>query len=403
VTVEEQPGALAGVRVLDFTRVLAGPFATMMLADLGADVVKVESPEGDDTRAWGPPWHGDDDRRHSAYYLSVNRNKRSIALDLKQPGAQRLALELAARAHILVENFRPGGMAAFGLGYEQVRAVNPAIVYASITGYGQTGPYRDRPGYDFVIQGQSGLMSITGASDGPPTKVGVAVSDVFAGLFACSSILAALRHAERTGQGQHVDIALLDAQIAALVNIAANALVSGQIPARLGSAHPSIVPYQPFRACDRMFCVAVGNDRQFRALCAVVGHPEWADEPRFATNPDRVVNRDALIPLLDAAFITRPASDWVRDLLAAGVPAGEINDVRAALDDPQVRARGLIRTVTLNGQPLDLIGPPVQFSVTPPDVRLPPPDIGEHTDVVLADWLGLTPQQIAEHRQAGDI
>ncbi|MCS7072011.1 MAG: CoA transferase, partial [Anaerolinea sp.] len=292
MTAGDQPGALTGVRVLDFTRVLAGPFATMMLADLGADVVKVESPEGDDTRAWGPPWHGVGDSRQSAYYLSVNRNKRSIVLNLKQPGAQRLALALAARAHILVENFKPGGMTAFGLGYAQVRAVNPSIVYASITGYGQTGPYRDRPGYDFVIQGQSGLMSITGDPDGPPTKVGVAVSDVFAGLFACASILAALRHAERTGQGQHVDIALLDTQIAALVNIASNALVSGQIPTRMGSAHPSIVPYQPFMACDRSFSVAVGNDRQFRALCAVVGHPEWADDPRFTTNPDRVANRD---------------------------------------------------------------------------------------------------------------
>lgn len=397
------PGALAGVRVLDFTRVLAGPFATMLLADLGADVIKVESPQGDDTRAWGPPWHGEGADRHSAYYLSVNRNKRSLTLNLKQPGAQRLALALAAQAHILVENLKPGGMAAFGLGYEQVRAVNPAIVYASITGYGQTGPYHDRPGYDFVIQAQSGLMSITGEPDGPPTKVGVAVSDVFAGLFASTSLLAALRHAEHTGEGQHVDVALLDTQIAALVNIASNALVSGQIPARMGSAHPSIVPYQPFTAADRAFALAVGNDRQFRALCAVIGHAEWANDGRFATNPARVVNREALVPLLNGVFITRPASNWVRDLLAAGIPAGEINDVRAALDDPQVRSRGLIHMVEMAGQALEMVGPPVKFSATAPSVRLPPPTIGQDSDAVLTDWLGLTVEQIADHRRAGDL
>lgn len=403
MTADTAPGALTGVRVLDFTRVLAGPFATMLLADLGADVIKVESPQGDDTRAWGPPWHGEGADRHSAYYLSVNRNKRSLTLNLKQPGAQRLALALAERAHILVENLKPGGMAAFGLGYDQVRAINPAIVYASITGYGQTGPYHDRPGYDFVIQAQSGLMSITGEPDGPPTKVCVAVSDVFAGLFASTSMLAALRHAEQTGEGQHVDIALLDTQIAALVNIASNALVSGQIPARMGSAHPSIVPYQPFPARDRMFSVAVGNDRQFRALCAVIGHPEWADDARFATNPARVVNREALIPLLNDIFATRPASDWVRDLLAAGIPAGKINDVRAALDDPHVRARGLIHSLEMAGQPLDLVGPPVAFSVTPPTVRLAPPTVGQDSDAVLLDWLGLTAAQIADHRRAGDL
>lgn len=382
-------GALDGVRVLDFTRVLAGPFCTMLLADLGADVVKVESPDGDDTRLWGPPYFtAADGTTHSAYYLSANRNKRSIVLDLKQPADQSMARALAAHAHIVVENFKPGGMAAFGLGYDALAARQPALVYASITGYGQYGPYASRPGYDFVIQGQSGLMSITGEADRAPSKVGVAVSDVFAGLFASTSILAALRHAERTGQGQHLDIALLDTQLAALVNIASNALVSGDAPPRMGNAHPSIVPYQPFEAADGAFTVAVGNTRQFRALCSVIGLPALANDPRFATNPARVQHRDALIPLLAAAFQWRNATAWVNDLLAAGVPCGIINDVRTALDDPHVRARGLIHALAIGGSLVEVVGSPVQFSATPPTLHRPAPGIGEHTAEVLRDWLG---------------
>lgn len=383
------PGALTGVRILDFTRVLAGPFCTMLLADLGADVVKVESPAGDDTRAWGPPWftdaHGD---QHSAYYLSANHSKRSIVLDLKDPADQQTARDLAACADVLVENFKPGGMAAFGLDYATLSAIQPALVYASITGYGQTGPYADRPGYDFVIQGQSGLMSITGDVDGEPVKVGVAVADVFAGLFAATSILAALRHADWTGQGQHLDIALLDAQIAALVNIASNALVSGTPPPRMGSAHPSIVPYQPFHAADGAFSVAVGNDRQFRALCAVIDRPELAADPRFATNPARVQHRAVLIPILADCFAARSAADWVDALLAVGVPSGLINDVLTAVHDPHVRERGLIQSVALGGRTVELVGMPVGFSVTPPTIQRAPPRLGEHTGDVLRDWLG---------------
>lgn len=380
-------GALNGVRVLDFTRVLAGPFCTMLLADMGADVIKVEDHlRGDETRQWGPPWLERGGERFSAYYLSVNRNKRSIALDLKSADGQRVARALAARADVLVENFKPGGMASFGLGYADVRALNPRLVYASITGFGQSGLYRERPGYDFVVQAMSGLMSITGAVDGAPHKVGVAISDVIAGLFAHSAILAALFHAERTGEGQQLDIALLDSQIAALVNIASNALVSGQTPGRFGNAHPSIVPYQPFRAADGDFALAVGNDGQFRQLCALIGQPDWANDPRFASNPARVANRTELARLLNAIFADEPARTWVERILEAGIPAGTINTVTEALDDPNLESRGLIHLI--DGIPM--IGHPVGFSATPTEIRLPPPAHGQHTAEVLRE-IGFTP------------
>ncbi len=390
------PDALAGVRVLDFTRVLAGPFCTMTLADLGADVIKVESLEGDETRQWGPPF---DERGRSAYYLSVNRNKRSLTLNLKSEAGQSIARRLAAQSQIVVENFKPGGMAAFGLGYEDLRALNPALVYASITGFGQTGPYHERPGYDFVIQAMSGLMSITGAQDGEPSKVGVAIADVIAGLFAATSLLAALRHAEQTGQGQQLDIALLDTQIAALVNVASGALVSGKTPARYGNAHPSIVPYQTFRASDGEFALAVGNDRQFAQLCQMIAHPEWAADPRFATNPARVANRDTLIALLGGVFGTRPAAAWVERALAMGIPAGSLNTVAQMLADPQVEARGLVHEIDA----FRLVGPPVGFSATPPTVRTPPPALGEHTDAILRERLGLRDAEIAAYRAEGVI
>lgn len=398
------PAALAGVRVLDFTRVLAGPFATMMLADLGADVIKVESPAGDDTRQWGPPWfdgaHGE---REAAYYLSVNRNKRSLVLNLRHAEAQRIARELAADSHILVENLRPGGMAAFGLDYDSLAPLAPALVYGSITGYGQSGPYRDRPGYDFVVQAQSGLMSITGPEDGAPYKLGVAISDVIAGLYAAASLMAALRHAESSGRGQHVDIALLDTSIAALVNIASAALVTGDPPRRYGNAHASIVPYQLFEAADRPFAVAVGNDRQFSALCAVIGQPALATDPRFASNPQRVTHREALLQALEPIFRTRLADAWVEALLAAGVPAGPVNDVQAALTDPQVQARGLIHELPLWERALRLVGPPIGFSETPAQVRMPPPAIGQHSDEVLHERLGLGTQEIARLREIGAL
>ncbi len=401
----ELQGTLSGLRVLDFSRVLAGPFCTMLLADLGADVIKVEHlARGDDTRAWGPPWLGEGDDAQSAYFLSVNRNKRSLTLDIKTPGGQDLARRLAAKSHVVVENFKAGQMASFGLGYDDLRAINPALVYCSITGFGQTGPYRDRPGYDYVIQAMSGLMSITGPEDGPPYKVGVAISDVFAGLFAATSILAAVRHSERTGQGQSIDVALLDAQIAALVNVASNFLVSGQTPPRFGNQHPNIVPYQTFSASDGEFVVAVGNDGQFARLCAVIGRPDLRDDPRCATNPARVEHRAWLIPLLQAVFARRPAAEWVDRLLAAGIPAGPINTIPAALGDPHVAARGLVHEIDLQaGEVLRLIGPPVRMAPDAAEVRTPPPRLGEHTDEVLRDVLGLDADAIAAYRAAGCI
>ena len=394
---------LTGIRILDFSRVLAGPFATMLLADLGAEVLKIESLQGDDTRQWGPPWYGAGDDRQSAYFLSVNRNKRSLALNLKTAEGQAIARRLAAESQLLIENFRPGGMDGFGLGYEALSAAHPSLVYASLTGYGQSGPYAEQPGYDFVIQGQSGMMSITGPADGEPHKLGVAISDVIAGLFAAVSMLGALRHAEASGQGQRLDIALFDTSIAALVNVVSNALVSRQPTARYGNAHPSIVPYQPFTASDRSFTVAVGNDRQFAALCRIAGHPEWAADPRFASNPARVEHRDALIALLDPVFRQRAADAWVSELLAAGVPSGPINDVAAVLDDPQVAARGLIHEVDLLGDTLRLIGPAVGFSATPPAVYAPPPLLGEHSDAILRERLGLSDGEIARLRAGGVV
>jgi crotonobetainyl-CoA:carnitine CoA-transferase CaiB-like acyl-CoA transferase len=400
---ESDGRALSGVRVLDFTRVLAGPFCTMMLADLGADVIKVEDPaRGDETRQWGPPWAGEGDVAQSAYFLSVNRNKRSLTLNLKSSEGQAIARRLAAQSHIVTENFKPGQMGRFGLGYADLSALNPALVYGSITGYGQTGPYSDRPGYDFVIQAMSGLMSITGPVEGSPSKIGVALSDVIAGLFASSSILAALRHSERTGQGQHLDIALMDTQIAALVNVASNYLVSGQTPGRYGNQHPNIVPYQSFRASDGEFALAVGNDRQFAQLCALIEQPELADDPRFATNPARVHNRETLIPLLQAVFASRAAAEWVDGLLALGIPSGPINDVAAALEDSHVQARGLIQETTLaNGEALRMVGPPVPFSATPAEVRLPPPALGQHTDDILREVLNINDATIAAYRTEG--
>jgi crotonobetainyl-CoA:carnitine CoA-transferase CaiB-like acyl-CoA transferase len=394
-------GALTGIRILDFSRVLAGPFCTMLLADLGAEVIKVENPAGgDDTRQWGPPWAGD----LSAYFIAVNRNKRSLTLNLKNAAARQIARDLAGKSDVLIENFRPGGMDEFGLGYGDLRPLNPGLIYCSITGFGQTGPYRERPGYDFAIQAMSGLMSITGEPGGAPMKVGVAVSDLFTGLFAATSILAALHHREKTGEGQYIDLALLDSQIAALANIASNYLVSGDVPIRLGNEHPNIVPYQVFRAADREFIVAVGNDRQFGALCQLVGRPDLADDPRYRTNPRRVENRAALVGELQTIFLTRPSEEWVEGLLAAGIPAGPINDVATALNDPQVAARGLLHTVSdARGDLLRLVGYPAQFSATPAEVHAPPPALGQHTDQVLQEVLGMDAERIAAFRADGAI
>lgn len=390
-------GALSGLRVLDLSRVLAGPWAGQLLADLGADVVKVERPgAGDDTRAWGPPYLKDTEGRDSAeaaYFLCANRNKRSIALDLGCADDRQRLRELALRADVLIENFKVGGLAAYGLDYPGLQALNPRLIWCSITGFGQDGPYAARPGYDFMIQGLGGLMSVTGrAADEPgagPLKVGVALTDVLTGLYAGNAILAALHERERSGLGQFIDLALLDVQVAALANQALNYLTSGQSPQRLGNAHPNIVPYQDFPTADGDFILTVGNDGQFRRFCEVAGQPQWADDPRFASNSARVAHRAELVPLIRQVTVFRTTAEWLQALEQAGVPCGPVNDLAAVFADPQVQARGLRLRMPhpLAGQ-VDLVANPIRLSRTPVDYRRPPPLLDQHADEVLADWLG---------------
>jgi crotonobetainyl-CoA:carnitine CoA-transferase CaiB-like acyl-CoA transferase len=389
-------GALAGVRVLDLSRVLAGPWAGQLMADLGADVVKVERPgSGDDTRAWGPPWLADVDGEatsESAYYLSANRNKRSVAIDIGTAEGQALVRRLAAKADILLENFKVGGLAQYGLDYASLKAINPRLIYCSITGFGQTGPYAARAGYDFLIQGMGGLMSVTGRADGDegggPQKVGVAVTDVMTGLYASVAVLAALAHRERSGEGQHIDMALLDVQVACLANQAANYLVGGVAPRRMGNAHPNIVPYQDFPTADGYMIIAVGNDGQFARFCAAAGHPEWARDERFATNPQRVLHREALIRLIRGVTTGRDTADWIAAMEAAGVPCGPINTLDKVFDDPQVRARGLrIEMPHPLAGTVSLVANPIRMSASPVRYRRAPPALGEHTGEVLDEWL----------------
>lgn len=396
------PGALDGLLILDLTRVLAGPYATQLLGDFGARVVKVEQPgRGDETREWGPPFAPSG---QSAYFLCVNRNKESLTLDLKTAGGRAVLRDLARRADVLIENFKPGTMAALGLGYDSLRAENPGLIYCAITGYGQDGPYASRPGYDTVIQAQGGLMSITGRADGEPQKVGVAVVDITAGLYAAASILAALHHRERTGEGQSIDVALFDVQLSWLANVGSAYLVSGRAPARYGNAHATIVPYQPFRASDGQIMVAVGNDGQFARFCAALGRPEWAADPRFATNPARVASRDVLVPMIEAVMAGRSVAEWERELIAAGVPCGPVNDVPTALSDPQARARGMVREVVDDrGEAVRVVGPAPRLSATPPSVRTAPPRLGQHTESVLSDLLGYDEARIAALRAEGAI
>jgi crotonobetainyl-CoA:carnitine CoA-transferase CaiB-like acyl-CoA transferase len=396
------PGALDDLLILDLSRVLAGPYATMQLGDYGARIIKIEQPgRGDDTRQWGPPFTPSGE---SAYYLSANRNKQSVTLDLKTERGRQIVGDLTQRADVLVENFKVGTMDGLGLGYATLRQDNPSLIYCAITGYGQTGPYRDRPGYDTVIQAQGGIMSITGPADGAPSKVGVAIADIMAGMYAAQAILAALHHRTRSGEGQYIDIALFDAQLGWLANVASAYLLSGKPPQRQGNAHSTIVPYQPFPTADGVIMLAVGNDRQFAAVCRVLDQPQWATDERFATNPARVRHRDQLVPLVEAVFRTQSTDVWINQLLAAGVPCGPVNDIPTALADVQTQARGMVQTVAHPAAgPIELVGPAPKLSATPTAIHSHPPMLGEHTDQVLQELLGYTVEQCAALRAEGVV
>ena len=392
---------LAGVKVLDLSRVLAGPWCTQLLADLGAEVIKVERPgAGDDTRHWGPPWHGEGERRVAAYFLSCNRGKKSAAIDFSKPEGAELVRRLAADADIIVENFKVGGLAKFGLDAASLRAANPRLIYASITGFGQDGPYADRAGYDYIIQGMGGLMSITGLPDGEPgagpMRVGVAVVDLFTGLYTTIAILAALYRRSHSGEGAHVDMALFDTQLAMLANQASNALVGGKDPPRQGNTHPNIVPYQPFKAADQPIIIAVGNDRQFARLAGICEHPEWVADPRFANNGARVANRTELVDAIAAVIAARPAADWLERLEEAGIPAGPINRITQALADVQAEHRQVVRTIA--GVPI--VGSPIRLDGQRSDSDLPPPALGEHTAEILKG-LGIADPEALKLNQAG--
>lgn len=393
-------GALSHLRVLDLSRVLAGPWAGQLLADLGAEVIKVEKPgEGDDTRRWGPPFLKDKegrDSKESAYYLSTNRGKRSVAIDITQAAGQDLVRKLAAQCDVVLENFKVGGLAKYGLDYAALKAVKPDIVYCSITGFGQDGPYASRAGYDFLVQGMGGLMSLTGEAGGEPMKVGVALTDIFTGMYASVAILAALAHRDRTGQGQHVDMALLDVQVAVLANQASNYLVGGIIPERLGNSHPNIVPYQAFPTADGHVILAIGNDTQFQRFCAVAGCPALAEDARFATNAARVQNRDILVPLLKANMASRPSAQWIEMLEAVGVPCGPINNLAQVFDNPQIRHRGMVAQMDhpVSGS-VDLLANPIRLSETPVSYDRPPPQLGADTMDVLSTLLALDQETVA--------
>ncbi|CAM2178048.1 formyl-CoA transferase [Burkholderia orbicola] len=397
-------GALSHIRVLDLTRVLAGPWCAQTLADFGADVIKVERPgAGDDTRHWGPPYLKDADgadTAEAAYYLAANRNKRSVTIDIATPEGQQIVRELAAQSDVVLENYKVGQLKKYGLDYEALRAVKPDLVYCSVTGFGQTGPYAHRAGYDFIVQGIGGFMSITGERDGEPgggpQKAGVAIADLATGLYSTIAVLAALAHRDRTGEGQYIDMALLDVQVALLANMNTNFLASGKPPVRWGNAHPNIVPYQTFQTRDGWIIVAVGNDGQFRKFVEAGGRPELADDERFATNPSRVRHRDTLVPILAEMVKARGKADWIGALEAAGVPCGPINDLDEVFDNEQVVARGM--QVSLPhpcGADVKLVRNPIRMSATPPDARTAPPLLGAQTEDVLRDMLGYDDVRIA--------
>lgn len=395
-------GALDGITVLDLSRVLAGPYCAMLLGDLGARVIKVERQGmGDETRQWGPPFTSSGE---SAYYLCANRNKESITLDLKAEAGREVLRDLVQHVDVLIENFKVGTMERLGIGCQSLRALNPGLIYCAITGYGQSGPYRDRPGYDTVIQAQGGLMSVIGPPDGEAYKVGVAIVDVTAGLNAATAILAALYYRERTGEGQAIDIALFDTQLGWLINVASAYLVSGEPPRRFGNAHPTIVPYQPLRTADGQLMLAVGNDSQFAALCNVLDAPKLAKDARFATNPDRVAHREELVSLLTARLLNESTDYWIPLLLEAGVPVGAVNDIPTALESPQAMARQMVQEIEgAQGERLSLIAPVPKLTATPASIRLPPPLLGQHTEEVLRDLLGYDEEQIAALRDSSVV
>jgi len=396
-----KPTALNNIRVIDLSRILAGPYATMLLADYGAEVIKVEQPgQGDGTRQWGPPWVGSE----SAYFLSVNRNKKSITLNLKSDAGKAILKQLVADADVFIENFKVGAMQRMGLDYETLSHLNPGLIYCSISGYGQTGPYKNRPGYDFMIQAQGGVMSITGSANGQPHKVGVAIVDVTAGLFASNAILAALHHREKTGEGQFIDVALLDTQVAWLANVAHNYFATGETPVRYGNAHANIVPYETFPTADGYLALAVGSDGQYHKFCQVVERPDlWADE-RFQTNAGRVAHRDELVPILQDHFRTRSTDEWLDLLLETGIPVGPINDIPTILNDPQIAAREMVQEIDHHTEGrIKLLGPVARLSKTPAQINCAPPTLGADTEVVLRERLNFTPEQITALREEGVI
>lgn len=404
-------GALSHIKVLDLSRVLAGPWASQLLGDLGAEVIKVEKPGcGDDTRGWGPPWLADGADRpttDAAYFLCTNRNKRSLTVDITQPAGQQIVRELAAQSDVLLENFKVGGLKAYGLDYASLAALNPQLVYCSITGFGQDGPYAARAGYDFLIQGMGGLMSVTGRAEGEegagPQKVGVALTDILTGLYAGNAILAALLHREKSGRGQHIDLALLDVQVACLANQAMNYLVSGMAPRRMGNSHPNIVPYQDFPTADGDMILAIGNDGQFARFCDIAGHAEWSADPRFASNAARVRHRAELIPLLRQATVMKTTAAWIAMLENAAVPCGPINDLAGVFADPQVRHRGLqVAMAHPAGGTAPQVGNPIHFSATPIDYRRAPPLLGQDTEAILRE-LGRSDGEIAALRAAAAV
>ncbi|HEY2891516.1 MAG TPA: CaiB/BaiF CoA-transferase family protein [Dongiaceae bacterium] len=398
-------GPLHGIRVFDLTRILAGPTCTQLLGDLGADVIKIERPgAGDDTRKWGPPYvKGKDgkDTRESAYYLSSNRNKRSLAIDISRKPGQALAKRLIAKCDIMLENFKVGDMAKYGLAYADLAKDSPRLIYCSITGFGQTGPYAPRAGYDMLAQGLGGIMSVTGEPDGPPLKVGVGISDIMCGMYATSAILAALHHRDKTGQGQYIDLSLLDTQVAWLANVGLNYLTSGSVPTRVGNEHPNIVPYNVMATSDGHVILAVGNDGQFAKFCGFAGEAALAQDTRFITNEQRVLNRRDLYELLDEVMRRKTQNEWVEGLARLGVPCSPVNSIDQVFTDPQVRSRGmqiaLPHPQSAKGD-VDLIGNPIKYSATPVDYRRAPPYLGQHTDEVLAELLKLSTAEITALR-----